>query len=149
MFATGSRVPVGGRKADTYAPYAGMTAETVQGVQKLFAAAKVSHVVSIERLKLCLKPLQSALALREVARSVHPELAGELAQLSKACDRLGITGSNVYDCDGYMAPMHKDLDMGRGLSYQLLLRVPREHAQFGFAVPQYGYYIVTRTNMAW
>ncbi|KAJ3830817.1 hypothetical protein F5878DRAFT_151231, partial [Lentinula raphanica] len=88
MTAIGSRSPSGGRAADTYTSYAGLEATTEEGLNILFKQAATSVM------------------MQETALQVHPELARELKRIGSECDRMGMTGANIFNCAGYMAPIH-------------------------------------------
>lgn len=85
----------------------------------------------------------------ETARAVHPDLVRELHEASTLCERVGLAGANLFDCYGYTAPLHDDLDSVRSLSSQFQLRARSEWNEFAFCVSQYGYFLKTRENMLW
>ncbi|KAJ8093615.1 hypothetical protein PM082_020475 [Marasmius tenuissimus] len=131
MFPFGSRMATGGNEADGYVEYAGITAETVDGIEVLFNQA------------------ESSLMLSEVARLVDDKFAADLDEAGALCDHVGVSGANLYTCDDYAAPLHCDDDAVRSLSCQLVKNVHTEYDEYGFANLAYGYYIATRANMAW
>ncbi|KAJ3843301.1 hypothetical protein F5878DRAFT_638167, partial [Lentinula raphanica] len=62
---------------------------------------------------------------------------------------LGMTGVNVFNCTGYMAPIHSDDDATRGLCMQTLLKADTTNHEFGFCNVEYQYFIATTTNCLW
>lgn len=85
----------------------------------------------------------------EICRSVDPALYKEMMHQSDECDRLGISGANLFRCSGYVAPIHHDKDATRGLCSQLRWQAKREYDEYSFCQPQFGYYIRTEGNMVW
>ncbi|KAJ3819327.1 hypothetical protein F5880DRAFT_1510243 [Lentinula raphanica] len=131
MTPVGARSPSGGRAADTYTSYAGLDATTEEGLNILFKQAAVK---------------QTSVMMQEAAFQVHPQLARELKRITTECDRLGMTGANIFNCSGYMAPIHRDKDASRGLCTQALLSADTRYREFSFCNIEYQYYIVTKTN---
>ncbi|KAL0567995.1 hypothetical protein V5O48_013997 [Marasmius crinis-equi] len=132
MFPFGARLPSGGIAGDTYAAYAGITAETIAGIEVLFRHA------------------ESSMMLSEVAILFHPELVDALDKAGEACDRVGLSGVSLFTCTNYSAPLHTDDDAARGLCCQLVKDIEsNEYEEYGFCNLQYGYYISTRSNMVW
>ncbi|KAJ3841852.1 hypothetical protein F5878DRAFT_702347 [Lentinula raphanica] len=131
MTPIGSRSPSGGRAGDTYTSYAGLDATTEEGLNILFKQAATSVM------------------MQEAALQVHPNLARELKRIGRECDRMGMTGANIFNCTGYMAPIHRDKDASRGLCAQALLSADTTYREFSFCNIEYQYYIVTRTNCLW
>ncbi|KAF9077222.1 hypothetical protein BDP27DRAFT_1357349 [Rhodocollybia butyracea] len=70
MILFGARQPSGGRQADHYTSYAGITAETYKGIIILFEQAKLSAM------------------LMQTARAIHPALINKINEQSKACERV-------------------------------------------------------------
>ncbi|KAF9068231.1 hypothetical protein BDP27DRAFT_1364257 [Rhodocollybia butyracea] len=66
-----NKLPSGGRRADHYTFYAGITAETYEGIIILFEQAKLSAMVM------------------RTARAIRPELVNKINEQSKACERYG------------------------------------------------------------
>ncbi|KAJ3832384.1 hypothetical protein F5878DRAFT_666623 [Lentinula raphanica] len=126
MTPIGSRSPSGGRAGDSYTSYSGLEAMTEAGLDVLFKQAAIS-----------------------VMMQVHPKLASEIKRISGECDRVGMTGANIYDCVGYMAPIHQDRDATRGLCSQALLSADERYREFAFCNIEYQYYMVTSTNCLW
>ncbi|KAJ3825786.1 hypothetical protein F5880DRAFT_1610795 [Lentinula raphanica] len=131
MTPIGSRNPSGGRAGDSYTSYSGLEAMTDGGLDILFKQAAISVM------------------MQEAAMQVHPKLASEMRRISGECDRVGMTGANIYDCVGYMAPIHQDRDASRGLCTQALLSADERYREFAFCNLEYQYYIVTSTNCLW
>ncbi|KAJ3766180.1 hypothetical protein FB446DRAFT_794354 [Lentinula raphanica] len=131
MVPTGSRIGSGGRPGDTYTSYAGLEATTEKGLVILFNQAATSDM------------------MRSVARHAHPSLVHHLTTWCKNCDRLGMTGVNVFNCTGYMAPIHSDDDATRGLCMQTLLNADTTNHEFGFCNVEYKYFIASTTNCLW
>ncbi|KAJ3817774.1 hypothetical protein F5880DRAFT_1511501 [Lentinula raphanica] len=102
MIPLGSRSASGGRAGDTYTSYAGLEATSDKGLGILFRQAATSDI------------------MRSTAQHAHYMLAKDLA-------KMGMTGANIFNCTGYMAPLHTDKD----------------------AVREYQYYIKTTTNCLW
>ncbi|KAF9026085.1 hypothetical protein BDP27DRAFT_1376340 [Rhodocollybia butyracea] len=120
MIPFGARQPSGGRRADHYTSYAGITAETYEGIIILFEQAKLSAM------------------LMRTARAIHPGLVNKINEQSKACERVG-----------YTAPQHCDEDCTPSLCAQFELQAEQKWSEFAFCAIQYGYYIETRRNMLW
>ncbi|KAF9070803.1 hypothetical protein BDP27DRAFT_1419576 [Rhodocollybia butyracea] len=131
MIPFGPREPTGGWRADHYTYYAGIEAETVEGILILFEQAKMSAI------------------LLRTARSIHPQLAQKIQEKSKFCEKVGMSGVNLFNCHGYTAPLHKDPDHCPSLSAQFTLRAEKKWGEFGFCVLQYGYYFDSAENTLW
>ncbi|KAF5367268.1 hypothetical protein D9757_011689 [Collybiopsis confluens] len=131
MIPFGARQPSGGRLADHYTVYAGIEAETLEGLTILFEQAEISTIMLL------------------TARSVHPKLAEKIKDASSVCERLGLCGLNVFNCNGYTAPLHFDRDSTPCLSAQIVLQARQDWSEFSFVALQYGYYIQTRENTLW
>ncbi|KAJ3748230.1 hypothetical protein EV360DRAFT_76276 [Lentinula raphanica] len=131
MIPVGARSPAGGREGDAYTSYAGLEASTQQGLEILFSQAATSVI------------------MQAAAKVVHPNLARDLKDSSIECDRIGMMGANIFNCTGYMAPIHQDQDMSRGLCVQALLSVETEYKEYAFCNIEYQYYITTTTNCMW
>ncbi|KAJ3898662.1 hypothetical protein F5879DRAFT_994561 [Lentinula edodes] len=131
MTPIGSRLASGGRELDTYAPYAGLDSESIQGIHILFDQATVSQLIL------------------GTARIAHPKLVKRITDLAKNCDRLGLTGANIYNCTGYVAPSHRDKDAAPGLSVQALLLADSQYAEFAFCHFERLFYVKSRTNLLW
>ncbi|KAJ3889810.1 hypothetical protein GG344DRAFT_66794 [Lentinula edodes] len=97
MTPIGSRLASGGRELDSYGPYSGLDSSSIQGINMLFDQA-IATSSQVSQLML------------ETTRKAHPALVKKIIELSKECDRLGLTGANVYNCTGYVAPGHRDKD---------------------------------------
>jgi hypothetical protein len=82
---------------------------------------------------------------------MDPELVTTLNEKTKDSTKLGQLGGTLYICHNYMAAQHTEsTDACRSLCVQLELKTPHpEWAEFGFAYPQMGFYIVTTSNMIW
>ncbi|KAL0057524.1 hypothetical protein AAF712_015835 [Marasmius tenuissimus] len=131
MTPSGSRVATGGNAADGYVAYAGITAETADGINILF-----NHT-------------ESSMMLFEAAKLVNPDLVEDHYQASACCDCVGLSGTNLYVCNDYTATLHSDDDAVRSLSCQLVKNVDTKYDEYGFANLTYGYYIATTANMLW
>ncbi|KAJ3964310.1 hypothetical protein EV361DRAFT_956071 [Lentinula raphanica] len=131
MVPVGSRIPSGGRPGDSYTSYSGLEASTQSGLDILFNQAATSVI------------------LTSIAKHAHPELANDLSLLSADCDRIGMTGANIFNCNGYMAPIHSDHDTAKGLCVQALLHSNSSYKEFSFCNIEYQYYISTSTNCLW
>ncbi|KAF9027695.1 hypothetical protein BDP27DRAFT_1437088 [Rhodocollybia butyracea] len=131
MIPFGPCEPTGGWRADHYTYYAGIEAETVEGILILFEQAKMSAI------------------LLRTARSIHPQLAQKIQEKSKFCEKVGMSGVNLFNCHGYTAPLHKDPDHCPSLSAQFTLRAEKKWGEFGFCVLQYGYYFDSAENTLW
>ncbi|KAF9070673.1 hypothetical protein BDP27DRAFT_1419696 [Rhodocollybia butyracea] len=123
--------PSGGRRADHYTSYAGITAETYEGIIILFEQAKLSAM------------------LMRTARAIHPALINKINEQSKACERVGLSGLNLFNCKGYTAPQHCDDDCTPSLCAQFELQAEQKWSEFAFCAIQYGYYIESRRNTLW
>ncbi|KAJ3968626.1 hypothetical protein EV361DRAFT_407064 [Lentinula raphanica] len=128
MTPLGSRSPSGGRAGDAYTSYSGLEASTERGLAILFKQAATSAM------------------MLKVASQAHPELTRRLKTRSEECDQLGMMGANLFNCTGYMAPIHRDKDATSGLSVQALLEADTEYKEYGFCNIEHQYYITTATN---
>ncbi|KAJ3751605.1 hypothetical protein EV360DRAFT_89564 [Lentinula raphanica] len=131
MIPIGARTPSGGREGDAYTTYAGLEAHSQQGLEILFNQAATSAM------------------MLAATKMVYPKLAIELKDLSAECDKIGLTGANIYNCTGYMAPIHQDKDVTRGLCVQALLSAEPAYKEYAFCNIEYQYYISTTTNCMW
>ncbi|KAJ3763721.1 hypothetical protein EV360DRAFT_66007 [Lentinula raphanica] len=131
MIPVGARSPAGGREGDAYTSYAGLEASTQHGLEILFNQAATSVI------------------MLGAAKMVFPKLANRLRDLSIECDRIGMTGANIYNCTGYMVPIHQDRDETRGLCVQALLSADTAYKEYAFCNVEYQYYITTTTNCMW
>ncbi|KAJ3751635.1 hypothetical protein EV360DRAFT_76056, partial [Lentinula raphanica] len=131
MTPIGSCTPLGGRAADSYTSYSGLEAMTEEGLDILFKQAATSAM------------------MLEAAKLVHPNLASEIKKITCECNRVGMTGVNIYNCIGYMAPIHQDCDASRGLCAQALLEADPRYGEFNFCNIEYQYHIATSTNCLW
>ncbi|KAJ3991673.1 hypothetical protein F5050DRAFT_1715896 [Lentinula boryana] len=111
--------------------HAGIEVETYEGINILFEQAQMSAII-----------------LR-TARAIHPDLVAKIRSSSAACERVGISGLNLFNCNGYTAPQHLDEDCTPSLSAQFILQAEQKWSEFGFCALQYGYYIKTRENTLW
>lgn len=68
---------------------------------------------------------------------------------SRECEKVGLAGVNLFDCNGYTAPQHRDVDCIRTLCAQFELAAESQWSEFGFCATEYGYYIETRANTLW
>lgn len=83
------------------------------------------------------------------ARSVHPELVQKIRSQSKLCERVGLSGLNLFNCSGYTAPQHRDKDATPSLCAQFILQAEEKWSEFGFCALQYGYYFESQENTLW
>ncbi|KAJ3964130.1 hypothetical protein EV361DRAFT_967454, partial [Lentinula raphanica] len=131
MIPLGSRSASGGRAGDTYTSYAGLEATSDKGLGILFRQAATSDI------------------MRSTAQHAHYMLAKDLAKVCDECDQMGMTGANIFNCTGYMAPLHTDKDAVRGLCSQVLLQADSKYDEYSFCNVEYQYYIKTTTNCLW
>ncbi|KAF9058881.1 hypothetical protein BDP27DRAFT_1453650 [Rhodocollybia butyracea] len=131
MVSIGSRIPKGGAKGTSYDTYRGMVATSKETICLLFDHARDS------------------LAILESARSVDSTLVSKLKEVSKECNRLGISGANIYRCQNYQAPVHNEIDASQGLCAQLWHKGKDEWLEWGFFNLQLGYLIKTQSNTLW
>ncbi|KAL0573790.1 hypothetical protein V5O48_008156 [Marasmius crinis-equi] len=132
MYPFGARLPSGGRPGDTYVHYAGITAQTIEGIDVLFRQATTLMI------------------LMDIAKLYHPEAVLKLQEAGEACESAGLSGVNLYTCDDYTAPLHTDKDAVRGLCSQIINNVrDKEYEEYGFVNLRWGYYISTCANMLW
>ncbi|KAH7870244.1 uncharacterized protein C8R40DRAFT_1057613, partial [Lentinula edodes] len=136
MTPIGSRLASGGRELDSYGPYSGLDSSSIQGINMLFDQA-IATSLQVSQLML------------ETTRKAHPALVKKIIELSKECDRLGLTGANVYNCTGYVAPGHRDKDAAPSLSVQAFLAANSQYHEFSFCHYEHLYYVVSRTNLLW
>ncbi|KAJ3768050.1 hypothetical protein FB446DRAFT_818125 [Lentinula raphanica] len=134
MTALGSRNPSGGRAGDGYTSYSGLEARTERGLAILFKQAAN------------LTGRKTSAMMVETAIHVHPDLARQLKEKAEQCDRMGLTGANIFNCTSYMAPIHRDKDATRGLCVQALLEADERYKEYAFCNVEYQYYITTTTN---
>ncbi|KAK1223014.1 hypothetical protein PQX77_014134 [Marasmius sp. AFHP31] len=132
MYPWGKRVPAGGRKADTYAYYAGIESDQFDGVEAMFRIAYDSMVILT------------------VAELYHADLVKSLKAAGKSCGMEGIGGINSFQCNNYTAPLHSDEDAVPSLCCQLeRYGVKEEYGEYGFCQVDYGYAFATRENTLW
>ncbi|KAK7021770.1 hypothetical protein VNI00_017281 [Paramarasmius palmivorus] len=131
MRCFGARVASGGRPADEYVFYAGIEAESLEGIEVLF------------------KQALSAMYTQEVTKLLHPDMLDELKRKGEPCERVGEYGINLFTCEGYTAPLHDDDDVCRSICSQIRWDAKPEYSEFSFCQLEYGYYIRTRANMLW
>ncbi|KAJ7572196.1 hypothetical protein C8J56DRAFT_1069412 [Mycena floridula] len=131
MEGFGDRVPAAGVKVDGLRPYEGIRAKTLDDIDIIFDHAEDAH------------------AMEEVAHAVHPTMLKDLINASEDCTSIGRSGATLYRCDGYIAPQHLEQDATVSLCSQLEWGGNPDYCEWGFALPQYGFYIRTRSNMVW
>ncbi|TRM66469.1 hypothetical protein BD626DRAFT_565585 [Schizophyllum amplum] len=131
MRARGARLPMGGTKGDGYAAYRSTTALTEEGIDAQFDHAEIVTIYM------------------ELTRSIDPSLVRKLAEESKACERLGQIGVNLYTCRNYAAPQHQDRDACTSICSQEEWAGRREFDEWAFAQPEFGFYIATERNTLW
>ncbi|KAJ3832122.1 hypothetical protein F5878DRAFT_666857 [Lentinula raphanica] len=131
MIPLGSRTASGGRAGDTYTSYAGLDATSEKGLDILFNQAAIADI------------------MRAAAVHAHSKIVDKLEDWCNECDHMGMTGANIYNCTGYMAPIHRDQDVTRGLCTQVLLSADSSQHEFGFCNIEYKYFIATTTNCLW
>ncbi|KAK0434720.1 hypothetical protein EV421DRAFT_1909192 [Armillaria borealis] len=85
----------------------------------------------------------------KTTRSIHPKLVRDLRHISDEMDQLGVSGANLFSCRGYFAPIHLDIDATRGICCQLEWDGLEEWCEFSFCQAEWGYYLVTESNMLW
>ncbi|KAJ8487331.1 hypothetical protein ONZ45_g14386 [Pleurotus djamor] len=100
MKAMGSRQPQGGRAGDGYQPYAAMSANTKEDIQRLFQHARVGDVMWATAQKLY-PPVTSRIGLDTIQAGVNS---------------MGTVGGNLYICKNFMSPIHFDEDIGISLN---------------------------------
>ncbi|KAJ3722194.1 hypothetical protein C8R42DRAFT_641631 [Lentinula raphanica] len=131
MVPLGSRTASGGRAGDTYTSYAGLDATSEKGLDILFNQAAIADI------------------MRAAAVHAHSKTVDKLEDWCNECDHMGMTGANIYNCTGYMAPIHRDQDTTRGLCTQVLLSADSSQHEFAFCNIEYKYFIATSTNCLW
>ncbi|KAJ3745205.1 hypothetical protein EV360DRAFT_90124 [Lentinula raphanica] len=131
MIPLGSRTASGGRPGDTYTSYAGLDATSEKGLDILFNQAAIADI------------------MRAAAVHAHSKIVDKLEDWCNECDHMGMTGANIYNCTGYMAPIHRDQDTTRGLCTQVLLSADSSRHEFGFCNIEYKYFVATTTNCLW
>ncbi|KAJ3967149.1 hypothetical protein EV361DRAFT_871851 [Lentinula raphanica] len=131
MVPLGSRTASGGRAGDTYTSYAGLDATSEKGLDILFNQAAIADI------------------MRAAAVHAHSKIVDKLEDWCNECDHMGMTGANIYNCTGYMAPIHRDHDTTRGLCTQVLLSADSSQHEFSFCNIEYKYFIATTTNCLW
>ncbi|KAL1724974.1 hypothetical protein EV714DRAFT_222192, partial [Schizophyllum commune] len=131
MRARGARVPMGGTKGDGYAAYRSTDALTLDGIRAQFDHA------------------EDVTIYMEIARSIDPKLVRTLEEQSRACERLGHIGANLYSCRNYCAPQHADRDACTSICSQEAWIGNRLYDEWGFAQPEFGFYIATEVNTLW
>ncbi|KAJ7683386.1 hypothetical protein B0H14DRAFT_3535246 [Mycena olivaceomarginata] len=118
-----------GRKGDGYGTYAYHSAQNVQGVRALFAAANTHSW----------RP--SALSLRKWYAKY-----GQKTQAA-GINRMGRTGMNSFYCWEYASPLHVDDDEGWSICCQLYKNCRSD--EYNFAYVEWGIYIRTEANCIW
>ncbi|KAF8074610.1 hypothetical protein FPV67DRAFT_1408693, partial [Lyophyllum atratum] len=133
MVARGTRAPMGGRPGDGYAMYHGMDADSEDGMNALFNDA------------------EDTLLLDEVARSVHPGISRRLRKHNDVVELLGTTGTTLYSCSNYTAPIHHDRDEEglHGLCAQFYLQADERLQEYSFIYGEYRIFFVARGNSLW
>ena len=81
--------------------------------------------------------------------AISPSVYQELKQLTAEAEtnRLGSTGTNLYYCNNYMSPQHRDCDATWSLCIQLSKSGYPDEYNFSFT--QWGVYIVTEPRCIW
>ncbi|KAF9022259.1 hypothetical protein BDZ89DRAFT_1070788 [Hymenopellis radicata] len=131
MAATGARLPKGGAPGDAYDYYAGFEVESLAGIHRAFDYA------------------EDGLFLLRVAEFICSSMATSMREAAKDTNRLGLTGHNLFWCNGYLAGQHHDVDEGWSLCCQIRWWANRELREYSFCEPQLGYFWRTRPNVAW
>ena len=90
---------------------------------------------------------QDSESLGDIVLSSCPEVIRTLKAQTDSMNSLGVTGTNIYYCDGYVAAIHCDDDESWSLCSQL--EWCAGHHEYGFAYAEWGVYIVTRPRTVW
>ncbi|KAJ7681162.1 hypothetical protein B0H17DRAFT_1205978 [Mycena rosella] len=95
MTATGSRMPMGGKKGDGYAPYACHSGDSVDDVKALFR-----HAVDTD-------------ILVTAAKSIYLGIEADLSELTEESElnRFGRFGAVGFYCTNFITPIHTDKDI--------------------------------------
>lgn len=115
MTALGSRQPVGGRRGDSYVPYAIHSGQTVDDIKALFRHAEVRHPSKNYRFfKTVTYVLQDADTLIAVGGTIYPQMHHDISEITAKArtNRFGALGLSVFYCDGYISLPHVDDDAG-------------------------------------
>ncbi|KAJ7660582.1 hypothetical protein B0H17DRAFT_1185326 [Mycena rosella] len=94
MTATGSRMPMGGKKGDGYAPYACHSGDSVDDIKALFR-----HAVDTD-------------ILVTAAKSIYLGIEADLSELTEESElnRFGRFGAVGFYCTNFISPIHTDKD---------------------------------------
>ncbi|KAJ7595150.1 hypothetical protein C8J56DRAFT_380268 [Mycena floridula] len=131
MFQVGSGQGQGGRLGHVYTSFNGTDANTIQGMNMLFDIA------------------EDTMFHTEIMRMISPDMINAVKAGTASADRLGTVGLNIYYCHGYRAPLHHDRDRVKSICSQLRWIGKRKYHEYAFVDPEWGYYIVTRSNTFW
>ncbi|KAJ7576158.1 hypothetical protein C8J56DRAFT_973215 [Mycena floridula] len=121
MFQVGSGQGQGGRLGHVYISFNGTDANTLQGMDMLFDIAKdtIFHT--------------------EIMRMISSYTINAVKAGTASTDRLGTVDLNMYYCHGYL----------KSICSQLRWIGKRKYHEYAFVDPEWGYYIVIRSNTFW
>ncbi|KDQ52413.1 hypothetical protein JAAARDRAFT_198328 [Jaapia argillacea MUCL 33604] len=133
------KVAVGRRSGDAYAAYATIDANHSLEVELLFHHAKDTST------------------LLDLAFPYFPFVVHNLTDVGRTAgiDPLGKQECNMYYCDSYTAPQHRDRDATLSLcmQFQKVVGVAADgtphHDEFGFAFTQWGVWVQTDEDSIW
>ncbi|KAF9016174.1 hypothetical protein BDZ89DRAFT_1141670 [Hymenopellis radicata] len=131
MGGNGDRQAAGGARGDTFGGYKNEEAETIRGIHVQF-----DHLVG-------------GAMMDTVAKFACPSIWRRMQADIQSASKLGITGHNIYACNGYCACIHVDVDAGHGLCIQLEWLADRRYDEYGFCQPSWKYWIATEPNTLW
>ncbi|VDC05136.1 unnamed protein product [Peniophora sp. CBMAI 1063] len=145
MVPIGFRVPMGGRPGEDYAPYKVL----------IDAADKSQEHNDNEDVRLMFGHAKDSERLFNAVRRYVPEVVKEIRKVSDehGLKDMGSCGVSSYYCTNYMAPQHKDGDIGWSICSQLFKNLESaggsETDDFNFAFAKWGKYIQTQKNCVW
>ncbi|KAJ7668090.1 hypothetical protein B0H17DRAFT_1248825 [Mycena rosella] len=144
MTATGSRMPMGGKQGDGYAPYACHSGGSVDDIKALFRHAVVMPF-----------PLDTDI-LVTAAKSIYLGIEADLSELTEEAElnRFGRFGAVGFYCTNFISPIHTDKDTVKVDQPTLhpCIQLSKENCgpeDYNFAMVRWGITIRTEENTIW
>ncbi|KAJ7129838.1 hypothetical protein C8R43DRAFT_1240018 [Mycena crocata] len=138
MTGSGSRLPIGGKLGDGYAPYARHSGGSVEDIKALFRHAMDTDILIM------------------AAKTIYPDLEHDLLHITEESElnrfgRFGITG---FYCTNFISCLHRDQDMvntGRSTLHPCI-QLSKENCgpdDYNFGMVEWGLAIRTQENAVW
>ncbi|KAJ7152312.1 hypothetical protein C8R43DRAFT_950915 [Mycena crocata] len=138
MTGTGSRLPIGGKLGDGYAPYARHSGDSVEDIKVLFRHAMDTDILIM------------------AAKTIYPDLEHDLLHITEESElnrfgRFGITG---FYCTNFISCLHRDQDIintGRSTLHPCI-QLSKENCgpdDYHFGMVEWGLAIRTQENSVW